>query len=56
MRQRPVRGPLAPHLGQAEVEHLDHGPVPLPREHQVARLDIAMDHAASCACWSPSAA
>ena len=45
MRQRPVGRALAPDLGQAEVEHLDHGPVAVASEHQVARLDVAMDHA-----------
>ena len=42
-RRRP--GPSPAHLGQAEVEHLDHRPVPLAGEHQVARLDVAVDHA-----------
>ena len=34
---------LAGRLGQAEVEYLDRRLVPLPREHQVARLDVAVD-------------
>ena len=34
---------LAGRLGQAEVEHLDRRLVPLAGEHQVARLDVAVD-------------
>ena len=34
---------LAGHLGQAEVEDLDRRLVPLAGEHQVARLDVAVD-------------
>ena len=43
--QAAVDGSLAGHLGQAEVEHLDHRLVPIASQHQVARLDVAVDHA-----------
>ena len=36
---------LAAGLGQAEVEDLDDRPVAVAREHQVARLDVAVNHA-----------
>ena len=45
VRQPPVGRPLALDLGQPEVEDLDHGAVALAGEHQVARLDVAVDHA-----------
>ena len=45
VRQAAVDRLLAGHLGQAEVEHLDDRPVALAGEHQVARLDVAVDHA-----------
>jgi hypothetical protein len=45
VRQRPVGRDLPAHLGQSEVEHLDHRPVPLGGEHEVAGLDVAVNHA-----------
>ena len=38
------RALLADHLGQAEVEYLDQRPAPVVGEHQVAGLDVAVDH------------
>jgi hypothetical protein len=38
--QAAVDASLTGHLGQAEVEHLDHRLVPIASEHQVARLDV----------------
>ena len=40
----PSIGALALDLGQAEVEHLDHVAVALAGEHEVAGLDVAVDH------------
>ena len=36
---------LTCNFGQPEIEHLDGGLVPLAREHQVGRLDVAVDQA-----------
>jgi hypothetical protein len=42
--RRLARVLLACRLREAEVKDLDHGPVPMARQHQVRRLDVAMDH------------
>ena len=42
--QAAVERALARRLGQTEVQHLDDRLVPLAGEHQVARLDVAVDH------------
>ena len=54
--QPSVHFALAPDLGQPEVEDLDRGAVALAGEHQVARLDIAVDHAVLVGMLQPSAA
>ena len=38
-------GNLARNLGKTEIENLHNGPDSPRRYHQVARLDVAMDHA-----------
>ena len=45
MRQAAINGPFTLDLGQSEIQHLDHASAALLREHEVARLDIAVDHA-----------
>jgi hypothetical protein len=40
-----VNRSLTSDLGQSKIQHLDHSPVTLLRQHQIAWLDVAVDHA-----------